>query len=98
MLIKCFAMGFIADKNCYMKDTWNVLDATVVSSSVAAMFPNVQNVSVLRTFRLFRPLRSLKRLPSMRILVVTLLNSLWSLSTIFLLLGFCMLAFAMVGL
>ena len=73
MLIKCFAFGIIADKNCYLKDSWNILDATVVATSIAAMFPDVENVSALRTFRLFRPLRSLKRLPSMRILVATLL-------------------------
>ena len=41
MCIKSMALGVFADKNCYLKDTWNILDATVVSSSLAALFPNV---------------------------------------------------------
>ena len=75
MVIKITAMGLILDKNCYLRDYWNWLDAVVVGGSILSYLPGGTNVSVLRTFRLFKPLRSLKTLPAMKELVVTLLES-----------------------
>ena len=75
MTIKMIAMGLFLDKNCYLRDQWNWLDFVVVVGSILAYLPDVDNVSVLRTFRLFKPLRSLKTLPSMKELVITLLES-----------------------
>lgn len=98
MIVKLVAMGLILDKNCYLRDQWNWLDFVVVVGSILAYLPNIDNVSVLRTFRLFKPLRSLKTLPSMKELVVTLLESVRQLTNIFLLLEFALLLFAILGL
>ena len=98
MTIKMLAMGLFMDKNCYLRDTWNWLDFVVVCGSLLAYLPNIDNVSVLRTFRLFKPLRSLKTLPAMKELVVTLLESVYQLTNIFLLLEFALLLFAILGL
>jgi len=98
MLIKVLALGLASDKNSYLRDTWNWLDAAVVIGSILSYFPEVTNISVLRTFRLFRPLRSLSAFPSMRELVKTLLNSLLQLVNVFILLGFSLLIFAIFGL
>jgi hypothetical protein len=74
-LAKILAMGFILEKGCYLRDAWNWLDFIVVITALMQALPGMNNVSGLRTFRLFRPLRSLSALPSMRILVNTLLSS-----------------------
>ena len=31
LVIKVLAMGLLADKTCYLRDSWNVLDAIVVT-------------------------------------------------------------------
>jgi hypothetical protein len=74
--LKILAYGLILSNGCYLRDAWNWLDFIVVITSIIGIFPNMGNISGLRTFRIFRPLRSLSALPSMRILVSTLLSSL----------------------
>jgi hypothetical protein len=74
-IVKIIGMGFIMGRGSYLHDAWNWLDFSVVISGILSVLPSMTNMSVLRTFRLFRPLRSLTALPSMRILVGTLLAS-----------------------
>jgi hypothetical protein len=74
-ILKIIGMGFICGKNSYLKDTWNWLDFIVVVSSLMTEIPALQSVSGMRTFRLMRPLRSLTTMPSMKILISTLLAS-----------------------
>ena len=72
-LFKIIAMGFLFGTNTYLTDAWNWLDFTVVVSSLLNELPSMRGVSGLRTFRLFRPLRTLTTMPSMRILIGTLM-------------------------
>ena len=64
-VLKIIGMGFIMEKNSYLRDSWNWLDFIVVITGLLSFIPGMGNVSVLRTFRLFRPLKSLSMLPSM---------------------------------
>lgn len=95
-LLKIIAMGFIAEPGCYLRDAWNWLDFIVVTTSLL-QFLIPANVTVLRTFRLFRPLRSLSSVPSMRLLVSTLISSLWQLGSILALALFFFTVFAILG-
>ena len=97
LLIKVIAQGLIIDKNCYLRDAWNWLDAIVVIGSILSYLPDIQNVTVLRTFRLFKPLRSLKQLPQMKELVIALLESINLLTNIFFLLAFILLLFSILA-
>jgi len=72
---KIMGMGFIVDPGSYLRDAWNWLDFIVVVSSLLTEIPALQSVSGMRTFRLLRPLRSLTTMPSMKILISTLLAS-----------------------
>ena len=74
-VLKIIAMGFLFGTNAYLSDAWNWLDFTVVVTSLLNEIPSMRGVSGLRTFRLFRPLRSLTTMPSMRILIGTLMQS-----------------------
>ena len=73
--LKILGMGFIFDDGSYLRDTWNWLDFIVVVSSLLTAIPQMKSVGGLRTFRLMRPLRSLTTLPSMKILISTLMSS-----------------------
>ena len=72
---KICAQGFIMGRNSYLSDGWNWLDFIVVVTSLLQTIPGMRGVSGLRTFRLFRPLRSLTTMPSMKLLIGTLLQS-----------------------
>lgn len=74
-LTKVVAMGFALDEGSYLRDAWNWLDFIVVISSLLTEIPQMKSVSGIRTFRLMRPLRSLTTMPSMKILISTLLSS-----------------------
>lgn len=73
--LKILGMGFILDPGSYLRDSWNWLDFIVVISSLLTEIPQMKSVSGMRTFRLMRPLRSLTTMPSMKILISTLLAS-----------------------
>ena len=96
-VIKIIAMGFIVGEGSYLKDGWNWLDFLVVITGLLAFSPQMANVSALRTFRLFRPLKSLSSLPSMKILVSTLLASFKQLGEILTFASFLFLIFAILG-
>ena len=84
-------MGFVAKRNCYLRDPWNVLDFVVV---LAGAFPQVK---ALRTVRVLRPLRTLSRFPGMRALVAALLNSLRPLANVAILMLFFFFIFAILS-
>uniref|UniRef100_A0A7S3IWC4 Ion transport domain-containing protein n=1 Tax=Strombidium inclinatum TaxID=197538 RepID=A0A7S3IWC4_9SPIT len=96
--VKILSMGLIMSKGCYLRDGWNCLDFAVVVTGLLQFIPGLANTSALRTFRLFRPLRSLSAIPSMKLLVNTLLNSVRQLSNILVLDNFFILTFAIFGL
>ena len=91
-------MGFIGGKGTYLSDAWNWLDFIVVITSLLSILPSFSNVSSIRTFRLFRPLRSLTSLGSMKLLIGTLLSSVYGLGEIMLFAFFFFLIFAILGL
>ena len=64
--------------NTYLSEAWNWLDFIVVVTSLLENLPGMDGVRGLRTFRLFRPLRSLATMPSMKLLIGTLMSSLSS--------------------
>lgn len=96
-IMKILAMGFVLSEGCYLWDMWNWLDFIVVITGILSIFPNISNVSALWTFRLFWPLWSLTTLPSMRVLVGTLLASVIQLGNIFILAIFFFGIFAILG-
>lgn len=84
-------------EGCYLRDAWNWLDFIVVITALLSFLPSMGNITGLRTFRIFRPLRSLSAIPSMKILVSTLLNSLSQLGNVFLLTAFFIGIFSILG-
>uniref|UniRef100_A0A2I3HMH0 Voltage-dependent T-type calcium channel subunit alpha-1G n=1 Tax=Nomascus leucogenys TaxID=61853 RepID=A0A2I3HMH0_NOMLE len=81
MVVKMVALG-IFGKKCYLGDTWNRLDFFIV---------------IAGTVRVLRPLRAINRVPSMRILVTLLLDTLPMLGNVLLLCFFVFFIFGIVG-
>ncbi|XP_039179892.1 voltage-dependent T-type calcium channel subunit alpha-1G-like isoform X9 [Crotalus tigris] len=98
MIIKMIALG-IFGKKCYLGDTWNRLDFFIVVAGMLEYSLDLQNVSfsAVRTVRVLRPLRAINRVPSMRILVTLLLDTLPMLGNVLLLCFFVFFIFGIVG-
>ncbi|XP_067403577.1 voltage-dependent T-type calcium channel subunit alpha-1G [Emydura macquarii macquarii] len=98
MIVKMIALG-IFGKKCYLGDTWNRLDFFIVIAGMLEYSLNLQNVSfsAVRTVRVLRPLRAINRVPSMRILVTLLLDTLPMLGNVLLLCFFVFFIFGIVG-
>ncbi|XP_043535433.1 voltage-dependent T-type calcium channel subunit alpha-1I isoform X4 [Chiloscyllium plagiosum] len=98
MVVKMVALGIIG-KKCYLGDTWNRLDFFIVMSGIVEYSLDLQNVSLsaIRTVRVLRPLKAINRVPSMRILVNLLLDTLPMLGNVLLLCFFVFFIFGIIG-
>ncbi|XP_011890003.1 PREDICTED: voltage-dependent T-type calcium channel subunit alpha-1H isoform X8 [Cercocebus atys] len=98
MVIKMVALGLFGQK-CYLGDTWNRLDFFIVVAGMMEYSLDGHNVSLsaIRTVRVLRPLRAINRVPSMRILVTLLLDTLPMLGNVLLLCFFVFFIFGIVG-
>ncbi|XP_034781997.2 voltage-dependent T-type calcium channel subunit alpha-1H-like isoform X1 [Acipenser ruthenus] len=98
MVIKMIALGIFGQK-CYLGDTWNRLDFFIVMAGMLEYSLDGHNVSLsaIRTVRVLRPLRAINRVPSMRILVTLLLDTLPMLGNVLLLCFFVFFIFGIVG-
>ncbi|KAK2502308.1 hypothetical protein MC885_013208 [Smutsia gigantea] len=98
MVIKMTALGLFGQR-CYLGDTWNRLDFFIVVAGMMEYSLDGHNVSLsaIRTVRVLRPLRAINRVPSMRILVTLLLDTLPMLGNVLLLCFFVFFIFGIVG-
>uniref|UniRef100_A0A8C2YCE9 Calcium voltage-gated channel subunit alpha1 I n=1 Tax=Coturnix japonica TaxID=93934 RepID=A0A8C2YCE9_COTJA len=98
MVLKMVALG-IFGKKCYLGDTWNRLDFFIVMAGMVEYSLDLQNInlSAIRTVRVLRPLKAINRVPSMRILVNLLLDTLPMLGNVLLLCFFVFFIFGIVG-
>ncbi len=74
LLLRLFARGFR-----FFLSAWNLFDAVVVG---VALVPSSAGLSVLRALRILRTLRLVTRLPSLRLVVQSLLAAIPGVSTI----------------
>uniref|UniRef100_A0A8C9TV68 Calcium voltage-gated channel subunit alpha1 I n=1 Tax=Scleropages formosus TaxID=113540 RepID=A0A8C9TV68_SCLFO len=98
MVIKMVALG-IFGRRCYLGDTWNRLDFFIVMAGMVEYSLDLQNInlSAIRTVRVLRPLKAINRVPSMRILVNLLLDTLPMLGNVLLLCFFVFFIFGIIG-
>lgn len=103
MFIKWLALGFYGRSPSgkwagYFSEPWNWLDGIIVMAGFANYIPGIgSNASALRTFRVLRPLRTLSAIPSMRVVVSSMLTALPALGNVVLLAVFTLLVFGIIG-
>ncbi|CAK62390.1 unnamed protein product (macronuclear) [Paramecium tetraurelia] len=96
-LLKMIAMGFLLDKQTYLRDGWNFIDFIVVITGIISLFISAR-VSAIRIIRIMRPLRSINSLKQMKVLIITLLDSLPALGNVVIFLLFIIILFGILGL
>uniref|UniRef100_A0A915MCL9 Ion transport domain-containing protein n=4 Tax=Meloidogyne TaxID=189290 RepID=A0A915MCL9_MELJA len=100
MAIKIVAFGFWGE-TAYLGDGWNRLDFFIVLAGIAeyllSKYLGNLNLTAIRTIRVLRPLRAVNRIPSLRILVNLLLDTLPMLGNVLLLCFFVFFIFGIIG-
>uniref|UniRef100_A0A667XDH9 Voltage-dependent calcium channel type A subunit alpha-1 n=1 Tax=Myripristis murdjan TaxID=586833 RepID=A0A667XDH9_9TELE len=100
--IKIIALGFVFHKGSYLRNGWNVMDFIVVLSGILATAGAHMNIPVdlrtLRAVRVLRPLKLVSGIPSLQIVLKSIMKAMVPLLQIGLLLFFAILMFAIIGL
>ncbi|KAJ8270098.1 hypothetical protein GJAV_G00110300 [Gymnothorax javanicus] len=100
--IKLVALGFVLHKGSYLRNGWNVMDFIVVLSGILATAGAHMNIPVdlrtLRAVRVLRPLKLVSGIPSLQIVLKSIMKAMVPLLQIGLLLFFAILMFAIIGL
>nr|XP_014341084.1 PREDICTED: voltage-dependent R-type calcium channel subunit alpha-1E [Latimeria chalumnae] len=100
--IKIVALGFAFHKGSYLRNGWNVMDFIVVLSGILATagthFNTHVDLRTLRAVRVLRPLKLVSGIPSLQIVLKSIMKAMVPLLQIGLLLFFAILMFAIIGL
>ncbi|CAK63561.1 unnamed protein product (macronuclear) [Paramecium tetraurelia] len=98
-VLKIVALGFIFPKKAYLKDTWNILDFSVIVTAYIPYFlaSNSVNLNALRSFRVLRPLRTVSSIKALRTILLALFASIAQLRDAVVVLIFFYSIFAIAG-
>ncbi|KAI9556867.1 hypothetical protein GHT06_016659 [Daphnia sinensis] len=102
-VMKIIAYGFVAHSGAYLRNTWNLLDFTIVvigavSTALSTMMKDGFDVKALRAFRVLRPLRLVSGVPSLQVVLNSILKAMVPLLHIALLVIFVIIIYAIIGL
>uniref|UniRef100_A0A1I8GVU8 Voltage-dependent L-type calcium channel subunit alpha n=1 Tax=Macrostomum lignano TaxID=282301 RepID=A0A1I8GVU8_9PLAT len=102
--LKIIAQGFVMDQNAYLRNFWNVLDFVIVVIGLISILlqrvvsPNTLDIKALRAFRVLRPLRLVSGMPSLQVVLNSIMRAMLPLLHIALLVLFVILIYAIIGL
>eukprot|EP00055_Hartaetosiga_balthica_P010685 m.46411 g.46411 ORF g.46411 m.46411 type:complete len:1783 (-) comp7266_c0_seq1:384-5732(-) len=104
MILKVIVFGFLfCGPPSYLRNKWNILDFVIVVVGLLGIViestgSGVTDVKALRAFRVLRPLRLISSMPSLQIVLNSILLSIPALADVGLLLLFLIVIFAIIGL
>lgn len=97
MVFKIIALGLVAHKGSYLRNSWNILDCGIVITSLVMMIAQssgggtgLKSLRSLRGLRTLRPLRMISRRPGLKLVVNALIESIPAVANVLLV---CMLFF-----
>ncbi|KFQ45505.1 Voltage-dependent L-type calcium channel subunit alpha-1S, partial [Nestor notabilis] len=110
-MLKIIAYGFLFHTDAYLRNGWNVLDFSIVSLGLITMTLEKVNakeggssggkggfdVKALRAFRVLRPLRLVSGVPSLQVVLNSIIKAMVPLLHIALLVLFMIIIYAIVG-
>ncbi|KAG5210895.1 hypothetical protein JEQ12_013324 [Ovis aries] len=96
--IKIVALGFALHKGSYLRNGWNVMDFVVVLTGILATAGTDFDLRTLRAVRVLRPLKLVSGIPSLQVVLKSIMKAMVPLLQIGLLLFFAILMFAIIGL
>lgn len=76
-VIKVIAMGLYGSPGAYLSNSWNRLDFAIVIFGLVDFVPGLEvgALQMMRIFRVLRPLRAINKLPSLRVLVTLIFET-----------------------
>ncbi|XP_068694848.1 voltage-dependent calcium channel type A subunit alpha-1-like isoform X3 [Montipora foliosa] len=101
-VLKIIALGFILHTDSYLRNGWNVLDFVVVVTGLLSL-PELGvfeagGVKALRAARVLRPLKLVSGIPSLQVVMKSIMCAMVPLLQICLLVGFVIIIYAIIGL
>ncbi|KAG6457069.1 hypothetical protein O3G_MSEX010098 [Manduca sexta] len=99
--LKILALGFVLHRGSYLRNVWNIMDFFVVITGSMTIFAeyNVDvDLRMLRSFRVLRPLKLVSRIPSLQVVLKSIIKAMAPLLQIGLLVLFAIVIFAIIGL
>lgn len=101
--MKIIACGFLMHPGAYIRNGWNLLDFTIVvigmiSTALSNLMKEGLDVKALRAFRVLRPLRLVSGVPSLQVVLNSILKAMIPLLHIALLVIFVIIIYAIIGL
>nr|XP_023670387.1 voltage-dependent P/Q-type calcium channel subunit alpha-1A isoform X22 [Paramormyrops kingsleyae] len=96
--IKILALGFAFHKGSYLRNGWNVMDFVVVLTGILSWVGSDFDLRTLRAVRVLRPLKLVSGIPSLQVVLKSIMKAMIPLLQIGLLLFFAILMFAIIGL
>ncbi|XP_028274065.1 voltage-dependent N-type calcium channel subunit alpha-1B isoform X1 [Parambassis ranga] len=95
--IKIIALGFAFHKGSYLRNGWNVMDFVVVLTGILATVGSQFDLRTLRAVRVLRPLKLVSGIPSLQVVLKSIMKAMVPLLQIGLLLFFAIVMFAIIG-
>ncbi|XP_055327220.1 voltage-dependent calcium channel type A subunit alpha-1-like isoform X2 [Paramacrobiotus metropolitanus] len=101
--LKILAQGFVLHKGSYLRNFWNIMDFTVVVTGFLTIVASDASSSgfdlrTLRAVRVLRPLKLVSGVPSLQVVLKSIIRAMAPLLQIGLLVLFAILIFAIIGL
>ncbi|KAL3280080.1 hypothetical protein HHI36_017586, partial [Cryptolaemus montrouzieri] len=98
--LKILALGFVLHRGSYLRNVWNIMDFFVVIIGFLALLPqdNITDLRTLRAIRVLRPLKLVSGIPSLQVVLKSIIKAMAPLLQIGLLVLFAIVIFAIIGL
>ncbi|XP_071097067.1 voltage-dependent calcium channel type A subunit alpha-1-like isoform X10 [Haliotis cracherodii] len=102
-LLKIVALGFVLHKGSYLRNIWNIMDFIVVVTGFITLLHTSTSSSsfdlrTLRAVRVLRPLKLVSGIPSLQVVLKSIIRAMAPLLQVCLLVLFAIIIFAIVGL
>ncbi|CRL08058.1 CLUMA_CG021016, isoform A [Clunio marinus] len=102
--LKILALGFVMHKNSYLRNIWNIMDFFVVVTGFLTVLPDDWvglgglDLRTLRAIRVLRPLKLVSGIPSLQVVLKSIIKAMAPLLQIGVLVLFAIVIFAIIGL
>ncbi|KAL0121148.1 hypothetical protein PUN28_008671 [Cardiocondyla obscurior] len=100
--LKILALGFVLHRGSYLRNIWNIMDFFVVVTGIITVFSHGMHLDMdlrtLRAIRVLRPLKLVSGIPSLQVVLKSIIKAMAPLLQIGLLVLFAIVIFAIIGL
>ncbi|XP_048506529.1 voltage-dependent calcium channel type A subunit alpha-1 isoform X26 [Athalia rosae] len=99
--LKILALGFVLHRGSYLRNVWNIMDFFVVVTGSMTVFAETNvdvDLRMLRSFRVLRPLKLVSKIPSLQVVLKSIIKAMAPLLQIGMLVLFAIIIFAIIGL